>query len=51
MRTLIRSIQEALESLLSNIETMDEDEIADILSYTELQEMDIAFWEMVELTQ
>jgi hypothetical protein len=50
-RTLLESIQEAAAFILSNVETMCDEEIADILSHDELQEIDTALWEMVEMTQ
>ena len=51
IRTLLKSIQEAAASILTDTETMSDEEIADILSHDDLQEMDINLWQMVEMTQ
>lgn len=51
IRTLLEGIQEAAASLLTNTETMNDDELADILSQAELEEMDTTLWDMVEITQ
>ena len=51
IRTLLESIQEAAASILINVETMSDEEIADILYQEELQETDTRLWEMVDMTQ
>ncbi len=51
IRALLESIQEAAASLLNNTETLCGEEIADILSQEELQEMDTSLWVMVDMTQ
>jgi len=51
IRSLLLSIQEAATALIADTETMCEGEVADILSEEELQEMDTAIWEMVEIVK
>jgi hypothetical protein len=51
MKQLFESIQEAAAALLDNTATLTNSEVEDVLSREELQEMDTALWEMVEITQ
>lgn len=50
MKSLLESIFEAAASLLDNVETLCDEEIASIVDQKELEEMDTALWEMVEMT-